>query len=105
MRSSGIRSFAVMARDIHIWSQSFQFRIDQLCLEIIVVLSRVDSFPAQTLNQVPKARSKQRAEKWAQPVNPVISGEGTGNDVGTECPGRVDTGAGIVDTYKFMVII
>ena len=62
--SSDVGCIVISARNIHIWSQCLHLRIDSLRLKIIVVLPRVDSLPAQTLEHVPKARSKQRTEDW-----------------------------------------
>lgn len=67
----------------------------------IVVCTWVDIVIPEGLQQFVEPASQESAEGWAQPIDPVVSGEMVVDDSRTYRAGRVETAAGEVDACFF----
>jgi hypothetical protein len=68
-------------------------------------LTRVRGSPIEILQEVEESRCHQRRKKWANPVDPVISGEAVVDYVGTEGPSWIYTRTSIVDACTESAIL
>lgn len=65
---------------------------------LIVILARIDVLIANEAKEVVEGRSEERAEKWTNPIDPVISGETAVDHIRTEGTSRVKRSSGKVVT-------
>lgn len=69
-----------------------------LGLPLVIVLAGVDVLPAEEAQQVVEARSQQRSEQRADPVDPVVPRELAVDHVRAQGAGGVEGAAGVVVT-------
>lgn len=63
------------------------------------VLARIRLFVAQELEAAIDARCKAGTEGGPEPVDPMVAGKGALYDLRAEGTGRIDAGAGEVDSW------
>lgn len=80
----------------------FLGRGDHLCLQIVVILTRVGSPPVESIKKVVESCCKEGAQQRANPVDPVVAWEAVVHDIRTEGSRRVDTSTRVIDTCHFV---
>lgn len=69
------------------------------------VLARIGRLVFEELDKLVEAGGDQTAQDGSHPVDPVMTGEGAGHDGGTKGPSGIDGSTGIIDTWRFDLVV